>query len=132
MTQLSAHVVCREWTAVAVAEQQRVESWVVTAGEAPAHGLGCERWDRDRKPGLRGLRVILPRGRLTPVRDDGAADADRRCRAHDADIAPSWPSGFGQGAESPVAQSAIAVRIAFTSAGVSAFDGVCGRRKGET
>lgn len=36
-------------------------------------------------------------------------------------IAPSWPSGFGPEIERPASQNAIAVRIAFTSAGVSAF-----------
>lgn len=47
-------------------------------------------------------------------------------------IAPSCPSGLGPEYERPASQNAIAVRIAFTSAGVSAFGVDAGRCSLET
>ena len=88
MAQLPAHVVRRQRRPLSTAEQQGVERGALPPCQPTPHRFCGERWDRDRAPGLRRLRVILPLHRLAALSDDGAVDADRRNGARHVDVAP--------------------------------------------
>lgn len=85
--QLPAHVVRRQRATFTIAEQQRFKRGIIAAGKPEPHRLGSELGECEGASGLRCLRMILPLGRFTTVRDDGAANANRRRGAHDVDIA---------------------------------------------